>query len=134
MTEQSPLLQTRYKVMIPYPLMLFKVGDILTRIKRATNDVYCKNGVQFEGLASNPTIGLEEILKCPEIFRPMEWWEDLRPEEMPKYVKSNISGGIYTKGGIYKCKWKSSMLQVRPYVSVPIIGPAFLFLFQTNME
>lgn len=69
----AELLKPRYKVIADWPGMKFDVGEILfeSYTKGLTND-YIKNGW---------------CDKYPHLFKPLQWWEDRKPEEMPKYLK-----------------------------------------------
>ena len=70
------LLKPRYKVIADYPDSVFIVGEILR----------------------NPTYES----KYPHLFKKLEWWEDRKPEEMPKYLKHTYDG----KTSYYKIiKW-----------------------------
>lgn len=76
------LLKPRYKVTADYPDSLFKVGDILQQDFENANDwVIPEKGLLTPCLQTNPA-------NYPNIFRPIEWWEDRAVDDMPEYVKS----------------------------------------------
>jgi len=78
MSNTVDLLAPRYLFENDYPGSLFSVGEILT----------VKDGIA-EGSVSGEQ-GLEsDIKKYPYLFRPMFWWEDRLPEQMPEYVKTD---------------------------------------------
>lgn len=61
------LLTPRFRVKINYPFSVFKVGEIITT---------GKNSYLYRTLK-----------EFPEIFIPIEWWEDREEKDMPEYVK-----------------------------------------------
>lgn len=63
------LMTPRYKVIGRYPDSPFEVGEIITK------DTCFQIG------------DFDELVDYPSNFRPLEWWEDRKPEEMPMYVK-----------------------------------------------
>ena len=67
MTNEE-LLKPRYIVIADYPGKYVKVGRIFK------SDI----GEYYD--------------RFPAIFRKLEWWEDRKPEDMPKYVKLVIAG------------------------------------------
>lgn len=70
----NDLLKPRYKVMIKAP-NCFKVGTIIEKHKYASGNWYVPNCMY------DPD-------DYPEVFKKLEWWEDLTPEQVPKYIKS----------------------------------------------
>lgn len=77
------LLKPRYKVIADYPGSNFNIGDIL------------HNPEYFDKRNSN-------LNKYPAIFKPLSWWEDRKPEEMPEYVKFTKEYMEFKKGDVYK--------------------------------
>jgi hypothetical protein len=80
--EIDELLKPRFEVIEEYPRCIFKKGDILLPIPRATNpwyhtDINCPIG----------EIQLPELEKHPHLFRKMKWWEKRSEDEMPMYLK-----------------------------------------------
>jgi hypothetical protein len=73
------LLKPRFEVLEEYPCCRFKKGDILVRLKHATNNYYHtdENSIYAE-------ITLEEIEKYPHLFKKIKWWEHRIIEDMPK--------------------------------------------------
>jgi hypothetical protein len=73
------LLKPRFEVLEEYPNCKFRKGEILVRIKHATNDYYHtdENSIYAE-------ITLGEIEKYPHLFRKLYWWEHRTIEDMPK--------------------------------------------------
>ena len=77
----TELMIPRFEIIAEYPNCEFKNGEIISRVKYATNDIYHTD--------ENPPVGgldLSEIEKYPHLFRKMNWWEDRKAEEMPKQV------------------------------------------------
>jgi hypothetical protein len=60
------LLAPRFKVKINYPFSVFKVGDIITT---STNSFLYRT-----------------LIKFPEIFSKLEWWEERSYSELHKYI------------------------------------------------
>jgi len=73
------LLRPRFEVIEEYPNSIFKKGDILVRIKCATNDWYHTNEKAWTA-----NLCLEDLEKYPHLFRPLKWWENRNVEDMPK--------------------------------------------------
>lgn len=73
------LLLPRFEVLEEYPNCRFKKGEILNRLKHATNNWYHtdENSIKAEIL-------LEEIEKYPHLFKKLNWWEHRKKEDMPK--------------------------------------------------
>lgn len=77
------LINPRFRVKIKYPFSSFKVGDIVTTGK---NSYLYRIMSEFR-----------------EVFAPIEWWEERKPEEMPEYVK----GENENYSGVFKVtNWK----------------------------
>ena len=79
----AELLTPRFEVLMTYPGSSFLQGDILFRIKNATNDWYHIN--QFSSTAE---IHLDTIRKYPHIFRELKWYEVRFAKDMPKKIIS----------------------------------------------
>lgn len=73
------LLKPRFEVLEEYPQSHFKKGEILVRIKNATNNWYDVTENSLKGI-----ITLEEIEKYTHLFRKLYWWEHRSIEDMPK--------------------------------------------------
>lgn len=67
------LMQARYKVIGDYPGNNFKVGDILPRDFKVEGATLTPHMVAFYD-------------KYPNLFKPLDWWEERGPEDMPEYV------------------------------------------------
>lgn len=80
------LLVPRYKVMILYPLSTWLVGDIIHLYEIDPHDeenFYLQKTEQF-----GDWYWYEKYLKeCPQVFHKMDWWEEIKPEYFPQYVK-----------------------------------------------
>lgn len=72
------LLKPRYKVIALWPTCStsMKVGNII--VYDDEFDIFW-----IDGNAYNP----KNVKLYPHLFKPLAWWEDRKPEEMPKYVK-----------------------------------------------
>lgn len=76
------LLQPRFKVIADYPNSDWKVGDILCRINRATENWYHTNYGAFVG-----GIHYNTLIKYPHLFRTLKWHENREVNELPKFLK-----------------------------------------------
>jgi hypothetical protein len=74
------LLKPRFKVIADYPDSLFAVGEVL-QLRHFPNNGnvwgYARCGIWDEA----------HLLKFPNIFSKMEWWEERDEKDMPEYVK-----------------------------------------------
>lgn len=104
------LLAPRYKVIADYPRSKFTVGDPLEKYVFKTSELgvytYVTNiEIPLQGANEKP----EYVESMPHIFKPLSWWEDRNPDDMPEYVKKN-------NGEVYKIKeWDGTS---NPYVLV----------------
>jgi hypothetical protein len=73
MKTNDELMQPRYKVIADYPASDYKVGLIISDI-----------GPNF----------CEYLERYPHLFKKLEWWQDLKPIDFPKYVKWKF-GGVF---------------------------------------
>ncbi len=76
------LLLPRFEVVAEYPNCLFEKGTILVQCKR-------------EGWFNNPNTGVflfkeHNLKRYPHLFKPLNWWEYRKLEDMPKKVISNL--------------------------------------------
>lgn len=65
------LLEPRFKLIADFPGNNRKVGEV----------------IDFQDLPGWPT--LEYYERYPHLFKKLEWWEDIKPEDVPTYVKTN---------------------------------------------
>jgi hypothetical protein len=83
------LMKPRYKVIALYPNSPFKIGEVLELGKDEYDAwvyLYDYDGVD---------LWHESYFNSyPHLFKKLEWWEGLKPEEMPSYVKHK-NGNIY---------------------------------------
>jgi len=77
------LLKPRYKVIADYPFCPFEVGEILYE-HEGKFYVYEDSG----RYPINPEA-------FPAVFKKLEWWEERKESEMPKYVKNAADGYIF---------------------------------------
>lgn len=73
MTNEE-LMTPRFKVIDDYPNSLFKIDEILTNNERIFCDENSKRYSDF-----------------PNIFKPLEWWEERELTDFPKYLKEEYS-------------------------------------------
>lgn len=67
------LLKPRYKVIADYPGNLWQIGEILDRD-------WGWNGDDENGFKN-------KVSDYPHLFKPLQWWEDRKKDDMPDYVK-----------------------------------------------
>ena len=81
MTKEE-LLMPRIQVINPYPGCQFKVGTILTKNEKI-------NSGDWANIEGHGLIGMKisEMEPYPHLFKPLQWWEYRKPEDMPEYVK-----------------------------------------------
>lgn len=79
--KSEELLKPRYKVIADYPDSILSVGDIFE-----TYD----NGIKYVTQLSKV-----DVKEYPHLFKPLEWHEDRKPEDMPEYVKDIGDGEIF---------------------------------------
>jgi hypothetical protein len=89
------LLRPRIKCMIRYPDSPFPVGAILEQDIEEPNIYHYRD-------SQNRHWTLEDPQLYPEVFKEMQWWEDRKPDDMPKYVKEGDFIG--------KAKWKAGVV------------------------
>jgi hypothetical protein len=74
------LLKPRYKVIADYPNNSWSVGEIIDR---------------DWGWDGDDEIGFKHhISHYPHLFQRLEWWQDRKPEEMPRYLKDTRDGEV----------------------------------------
>ncbi len=70
MTKEE-LLKPRFKVVALYPTSPYKVGEIIS--PDAEGNAWFNSGLS----------GFPE--GYPDVFKPLKWWEERKPEDLPKY-------------------------------------------------
>lgn len=86
----AELLQPRILVLDKYPHSPFKKGDILVQANpiHAPSIWMPQDGKDRTALVSNPE-------ECPNLFKPLKWWQ-LRPiEDLPQYLFQKGFGHYY---------------------------------------
>lgn len=80
---ENDILKPRYKVVSDYPFAKHCIGDILTRIPKATDNVFAKEGWK----PGDPSIDESYLMQYPHLFRKLEWWEERQIEDLPLFVR-----------------------------------------------
>ena len=95
MTKEE-LLKPRYKVIADYPYCPYMIGSLVedTATRFLLTRTNCYDSFEMDIVEQDNYVTEETILKYPHLFKPLNWWEDLKPIEFPKYVKSK-HGGIF---------------------------------------
>lgn len=83
------LMQPRVKIMLKYPDMPFKVGQVLYLI--GVNNYY----VDHKSINIGGWISVASVNECRFIFKPLPWHQERDISEMPEYVK--LSGNTIVK-------------------------------------
>jgi hypothetical protein len=81
------LLKPRYKVVADYPNSDLPIETVLTN---SYQDIW----TDFHGLEFNERTSF--FSDYPHLFRKLEWWEDRKVEDMPKYFRN--------KNGVFEIK------------------------------
>lgn len=103
-------MKPRFKVIADYPDSPFGVGQILPLIFKAAGWRY--EYVTYEG---QDYISESQLKEYPHLFKEMEWFEDRKKEDMPKYIKSKRTGNI---GVVEKWNMSKESKAVDTYASV----------------
>lgn len=80
------LLQPRYKVIGPYPFSKFKVGQILLLNEYDGREHLSQQEyflIHEDGICYHESF----LRDYPHLFRPLQWYEERKVEDMPEYVK-----------------------------------------------
>lgn len=86
MLTKKELFKPRILLKSFYPHCPFEAGTIFSIDENG--ELYSK---EFGYPWSAKKIIVGDIIKCPNIFRYLEWWEYRTEDEMPKYLKDNIN-------------------------------------------
>jgi hypothetical protein len=87
MLTPEQLLADRFKVIAPYPghkAHGWNVGDILDR-----------NWCEYENGDEDAGVIEWQLSDFPHLFRPLPWWSDRKPEEMPEYLHCPSRGTFH---------------------------------------
>lgn len=93
--SKEELLKPRYKVTAPYPDCPFEVGQIIPMVVKerfpfAFEEHIDEKEYWFSNLYKHDECSIlySELVfnQYPHLFKPLQWWEDRRPENMPEYV------------------------------------------------
>lgn len=85
------LLKPRYKVIADFWGNHFEVGKILELKKENGSSSFEYTWYGHDGLYSRYESDFKDY---PHLFRKLEWWEDRKVEDMPKYIRGIKSGRI----------------------------------------
>jgi len=81
---KAELLEPRYKVVADYPHSNFEINQILDTDAQGVHISYEDYGKEYTTLAD-----------YPHLFKKLEWWEDRKDKNLPKYIKKIDSGAVY---------------------------------------
>lgn len=94
------LLKPRYKVIGDYPGSEFRIGAIMIFIKdfmhRTDGTPESTRHSDVFKIGNNIIMaeGPSGINLYPHLFKPLAWWQDRKPGEMPLYLKRKTTGVI----------------------------------------
>lgn len=78
--EVKDLLKRRFKIIADYPSNVHKIGSIISN----------------EEVGFIDKIKFYECEKHPHLFKELEWYEERKVEDMPKYLKQTLDDGKTT--------------------------------------
>ncbi len=81
MKDSEELLKPRYKVIADYPGSNFKLSEVLLLFPGSIDWLRSNRPPMYQ------TIPISEAKSYPHIFKKLEWYEERRIDELPKYVK-----------------------------------------------
>ena len=82
------LLIERYKVIARYPHCPYKVGDIIEPKDGRFVLTQTSHRDEFgETVFTEHMHPIETAKDYPNLFQPLPWWEERKPEEMPQFLK-----------------------------------------------
>lgn len=90
------LLKSRYKVIADYPNCHFNVGQIIEKRKYMNGKWY------VPGCTFDP-----DDYKAN--FQKLEWWQERKPEEMPRYLKDKDGNKVYSVYKHFNCTYPQSI-------------------------
>jgi hypothetical protein len=94
----SDLLVPRYKVIADYPGCPYDIGVIL--IADENGELYNET---YGYTQSAIKIMAKDAERFKHLVKPLQWWEERKPEEMPEYVKClKYPGPPLIEGAVYK--------------------------------
>ena len=76
------LMQPRYKVIADYPCRPHPIGSII----EFTNDPYDTRTL-FTLPGAEHRYPESKFKEYPNLFKPLQWWEERKPEDMPQYIR-----------------------------------------------
>lgn len=79
------LLKPRYKVIAEWPESTFEIGQIITKSDLVEDWLQTDNFLHGFKLSA--------VEKYPHLFKKLEWWEERKLEDMPKYVRWDYKPG-----------------------------------------
>lgn len=83
--------------MANYPYTPFGIGDIIT-LKDEQEQVCLINHQHIDEFGArknaNSIFSISELNNYPHLFKPLHWWEDRRPDDMPEYLRWTDTGVV----------------------------------------
>lgn len=103
---KEELLKPRIKCVIDYPGNIFGVDKILQFTDKADKEFSFSEEWIF--IKDDVAWGKTFFDQYPLLFKKLEWWEDIKLEDMPEFVKCVKSpDGIISVGQVLKCSWNN---------------------------
>jgi len=83
MLSYDELMKQRYEVIADYPGQKYQIGDVIP-------------GERSYVAGETDEWSLKVSMKdYPALFKPLQWWEHRKPEDMPEYVKERGGWAVF---------------------------------------
>lgn len=105
------LLKPRYKVIADWPARQFMAGAILhldEPIPDGRIRVWIEHEKQKERYLWNPEEN-NHFDDYPHLFQKLEWWQERKPEEMPRYLKDKSGNKVYSVYKHFSCTYPQAI-------------------------
>lgn len=103
------LLRPRYKVVADYFHNPYQIGDIITlpENNRSVHLTTIQYTDEFgENVKQQNHYAPKIIEKYPHLFEKLEWWEERKPEDLPKFIKAKNDGDVQELIAVTECGFK----------------------------
>lgn len=86
------LLIPRYKVIADYPDSKFVIGDMLFMYKYKSSESMYTYVTNPESALNGTSLKPEYVEKMSHLFKPLQWWQDRKREDLSGYIKRMTDG------------------------------------------
>jgi hypothetical protein len=87
------LIKPKYKVIADYPNCPFEVGHTLIQDMSTVGEVFVEASELGQPIDKN-WLDKDAVTGYPHLFKRLEWWEEISPEEMPEYLKTHAGNSV----------------------------------------